>query len=100
MLHAFALYQGPTRDGKHRYATHCGLLVDMPAPAAIESTVKLAKPDASNDRCTVCLPTTVVDEDGDASSLDTTLGGAENTDGLGGLPDDSGMGELESDEPV
>ena len=95
MIHACAIYAGTTQRGHHRYGAHCGLVFDLAAPAPLESPVDLL---GGAGRCSVCFPSTVGDED--AASLDPSLGGLEDANGLGEAVDASDMGQEEDDGPV
>ena len=98
MLHACAVYAGPTAAGLHRYGSHCGLVFDLKEPAALESLVNMPIPAKGDARCPVCLPAQIGDAD-EQTSLDHTLGGLEDASGLGEAQcdDDLGVEEVTDD---
>jgi hypothetical protein len=95
MLHACAVYAGPTAAGLHRYGSHCGLVFDLKEPAAMESLVNLPLPLKGDVRCPVCLPSQLGDDE-DQTSLDHTLGGLEDANGLGAVQCDDDLGTEEA----
>ena len=99
MLHACAVYAGPTAKGHHRYGSHCGLVFDLAEPAALESLVNLPIPAKGDHRCPVCLPAQIGDEE-DQASLDPTLGGLEDASGLGEVQCDDDLGTEVTEDPM
>jgi hypothetical protein len=99
MLHACAVYAGPTAKGLHRYGSHCGMVFDLAQPAPLESLVNLPVPKAGDERCAVCLPSQLGDEE-DQTSLDHTLGGLEDASGLGGVQCDDDLGTEETTDEM